>query len=246
MLRALNGALAETGEFMSNTTIKGMQPEERPREKFLAYGPKALTDAELLAIILRTGSREQHSVGLSSEILTKNNDSSIINIFDYELEDLTRIKGIGQVKAIQIKAIGELSLRIAQKSKRKSISFTSPDIVADYYMEQLRHKKKEEVVLLLLNSANELIKEIQLSVGTVNASIFSSREIFIEAIRYEAVNMIILHNHPSGSPNPSKNDIACTENLCSAAGLLGLGLIDHIIIGDRCFFSFRKEGILNA
>ena len=232
---------------MQKKTTKDLQPEYRPDEKFLTYGPGALSDAELLAIIIRTGSRDQHSVDLARQILTPEGDeyTSILNIFRYEYHDLLRIKGIGKVKAIQIKAVAELSLRIAQSQAKSRLVFDQPELVADYYMEQLRHQKQETVVLLLLNSACELVAEKTVSTGTVNASCVSPREIFIEALRYEAVNIILLHNHPSGNPSPSLADTQITEDIDNLGIMMGIHLLDHIIIGDRTYYSYKESGLLH-
>ena len=230
---------------MQNLRLKDLEPEYRPDEKFMKYGPKALSDAELLAIILRTGSREEHSVELARRILTNNCGSNIINIYNYDIAELYKIKGIGKVKAIQIMAVAELSLRISQQSIHTYLTFKDPDVIAEYYMEQLRHKKREVVILLLLDSACNLLKECEISSGTVNASIVSPREVLIEALRSDAVNFIILHNHPSGLPTPSAADEQLTKALYDAGKLVGISLLDHIIIGDRKYISFRKEGLIN-
>lgn len=232
---------------MQKLTIKDLLPEYRPDEKFLAFGPKALTDPELLAIILRTGSSEEHSVDLARRILTPSGDQhiSILNIFNVEYHELLKMKGVGKVKALQIKALAELSLRISQSKARNQLIFNHPETVARYYMEQLRHEKKEMVVLLLLDSACGLIKELLISVGTVNASVLSAREIFIAALKYEAVSFIVLHNHPSGSPNPSKADLHFTEMIINAGRLIGIMLADHIIIGDNKYFSFKESELIS-
>ena len=233
---------------MQNTTIKDLLPEYRPDEKFLAYGPKALSDAELLAIILRTGNTEEHSVDLARRILTPPGDQhiSILNIFNYEYHELLKMKGIGKVKALQIKALAELSLRISQSQARNQLVFNQPETVAGYYMEQLRHEKKEMVVLLLLDSACGLIKEITLSVGTVNHSLLSAREVFIAALKYEAVSFILLHNHPSGKVTPSEADLYYTQMIEKAGKLIGISLTDHIIIGDNEYFSFKEREFIHA
>ena len=233
---------------MHKLTTKNLQPEYRPDEKFMDYGPKSLTDAELLAIILRTGSSELNSVELARKILAPNGEKniSISNIFNYELCELTKIKGIGKVKAIQIKAIAELSLRISQSQLRPHLVFDDPEIVANYYMEQLRHERNEQVVLLMLNSACALIKEHIISVGTVNASLLSAREIFLIALKYDAVFIILLHNHPSGKPVPSNADIMFTDEIKKAGDLVGIKLLDHIIIGDNSYYSFKDKELIHG
>ena len=224
-----------------------MQPDYRPDEKFLTYGPGALTGAELLAIILRTGCRGQSSVSLTSDLLQNETTGceDLLNIYRLSLDELTRMRGIGRVKALQIKCVAELSKRISACRHADSLDFSKPQTIAEYYMEQLRHRNREVVVLLLLNGACRLIKDIILSEGTVNASLFSPREIFLEALKAEAVNVIILHNHPGGSSMPSRQDIVATERVLEAGRLLGITLLDHIIIGDMEFYSFRQKGLLH-
>lgn len=233
---------------MNNKRIKDLCVDNRPDEKFLRFGAKALTDAELLAIILRTGTSEEHSVELCERILDPGNfkDNSILNIYKLEFNDLVKIKGIGKVKALQIKSLAELSLRISKSRASFHLQFTDPDTIAAYYMEQLRHNKREEVVLLMLDSSGNLIDEIELFEGTVNAALFSPREIYIEALRREAVNIILLHNHPSGNPTPSESDIYATERIYRTGKLVGIGLLDHIIIGDKQYVSMKKEGYFNG
>lgn len=231
---------------MNKHTIFDLVPEQRPDEKFLAFGPEALTDAELLAIILRTGSLEESSVDLAERILHPENgeESTILTIFDYEIEDLKKIKGIGKVKALQIKAVIELSRRISMTRAGKTLSFSSPTSIADYYMELLRHCRQEKIILVLLDSACHKIKDLVLSIGTVNSSLYSPREVLIEALRYNAVSVILLHNHPSGNPNPSQDDIQATLKIQSACETVGLQLLDHIIIGDKDYYSFCEEDLL--
>lgn len=233
---------------MKKKTTKELDKKYRPDEKFLVYGPKVLTDAELLAIILRTGNKEERSVELSERILKSDIDSenNILNILNYEISDLIKIKGIGKVKALQIKSIAELSLRISKSSAKNRLSFQDPETIASYYMEQLRHKKREEVVLLMLNSAGNFMGDTVLFEGTVNASIFSPREIFLEALKRDAVGIILIHNHPSGSPVPSKADILGTKRVMEAGDMLGIALLDHIIIGDMTYTSFKEEGLLDG
>ncbi len=233
---------------MHRSTTKNLNPEYQPDEKFMNYGPKALSDAELLAIILRTGSAELNSVELAREILSPKGEKniSISNIFNYEICELLKIRGIGKVKAIQIKAIAELSLRIAQSRLRPHLVFNDPEIVAKYYMEQLRHERNEQVVLLMLNSACALIKEHIVSVGTVNASLLSAREIFLLSLKYDAVYIILLHNHPSGRPVPSDADIRFTDEIKRAGDLIGIKLLDHIIIGDNSYYSFKDKELIHG
>lgn len=227
------------------STMKETEKEQRPYEKCLAYGAETLTDAELLAVIIRTGSREHNSVELAELILKLNgNTSGILGIHHLTLQELMKIKGIGTVKAIQIKCIAELSRRIHKKQYCEKPDFSSPDLIADYYMEDLRHFEQEHLYLILLNTKHRLIGEIELSKGTVNSSVFSPREALIEALRMGAVLMVLMHNHPSGDPTPSAEDIRTTRLMEQAGKLIGISLIDHIIIGDNNYKSLRKAGYM--
>ena len=232
---------------MDTKKIQSRPVDYRPDEKFIEYGPEALTGAELLAIILRTGSSGMPSVELAENILLnrRENREDVLEILRVDFEDLVKIRGIGKVKALQIKAVAELSRRIATSSRRSSLSFNNPDTIADYYMESMRHLEREEVLLIMLDSSCGLIKDVVLTKGTVNASLFSPREIFIEALKYQAVNIILLHNHPSGNTVPSRADIDGTKNVYTMGQILGIHLLDHIIIGDRVYLSMNKEGLIN-
>ncbi len=231
---------------MQNISISQLQPEQRPDEKFLNFGAGALTDSELLAIILRTGTKEESCTVLADRILSRGEESakSLLNLFEYETEDLMKIKGIGKVKALKIRAVIELSKRIAMTSAAEKLSFNNPEAIAGYYMEQMRHSKKEQVLMLMLDSACHLIRDTVISLGTVNCALFSPREIFLEAVKNEAVNIILLHNHPSGDPTPSSNDKKATKRLKSAGDLIGIELLDHIIVGDRSYVSMKEEELL--
>ena len=231
----------------NNLTIKQMQKDYRPDEKFLSRGADALTSAELLAIILRTGARGEPSVEVARKLLYSETTGceEVHRILDLDLEELLKVKGVGTVKALQIKAVAELARRIALSSRGTNEVFDSPDTIAGFYMEEMRHLKKEVVVLMLLDSACSLIKDIRLSTGTVNISLFSAREIFMEALKYGAVNIVLLHNHPSGNCTPSAADINATRNIKNMGNQLGIPLLDHIIIGDKKYLSFKEEGFFN-
>ena len=160
------------------------------------------------------------------------------------LTQLQEIKGIGEVKAIQIKCIGELSRRIAKSASKSALRFQEPGTIADYYMEDMRHLEQETLVCMMLDTRNHLLGETELSRGTVNASLISPREIYLEAMSYHAVYIILVHNHPSGDPLPSEEDIRITRRVCQAGEILGISLLDHIIIGDLTYCSLRQEGMM--
>lgn len=226
-------------------TMKDIPLQERPVEKGLQYGVNSLTDSELLAIIIRTGSRGESSLELARRILyRKNNQGSLLTLKKFTLDELLQIRGIGKVKALQLLCIGELGRRISKEQAEAGLSFQTPETIARYYMEDLRHNTKEQLLLLLLNTKSRLLGERVISVGTVNTSLISPREIFIEAIKAEAVNIILLHNHPSGEPAPSREDVLVTKRILEAGEYIGIHLLDHIIIGDQKYVSLKESGII--
>ena len=200
-----------------------LKPEEMPYEKCMALGAESLTDAELLAILLRTG--------------TKNH-----SVLEYR-----QVEGIGHVKAVQLSVVGEIAHRIWQRAKRvKHTVFSRPELVAEYYMEDLRYLDHEVVRILYLDYQMQLLKDKLLSTGTCCRSAISSREIFIEALSIHAACFIMVHNHPSGDPAPSEEDIQFTRELEQAARLVGIRLIDHVIIGDHRYISFREQELISG
>lgn len=219
----------------SFTPIKNMPESERPYEKCQKYGVKSLSDAELLAVIIKSGTKNKRSIDLAMQILNIDGEDGLAGVCRLTFEDLTKIKGIGTVKALQILCTIELSRRIAKASLGERYVFDSAEAIAAYYMEDLRHLKQEHLILLMLDTKNQLIADSMITKGTVNAAMISPREIFIEAMKHEAVNIILVHNHPSGHPGPSQADIEITKNIASVGKLLGIHLLDHIIIGNRCY-----------
>lgn len=224
--------------------MKEIPEAERPYEKCEKLGAGRLTDVELLAVLLRTGTRGENAVSLARRILYNAGESGILGIHQFSMERLKKIKGIGRVKAIQISCISELAKRLAKASYSNTLCFSRPDTIARYYMEDLRHEKQEVMKLLMLNSKAKLIGEANVSKGTVNSSLITPRELFIEALQKDAVSIVLMHNHPSGDPTPSREDMLTTKRIQDAGALIGIELLDHIIIGNNCYISFREEGIL--
>lgn len=220
--------------------------DEMPYERFLSCGASSLTNAELLAIILRTGTREKNATQLSREILGfyQEGASDLSALHRLTLEDLKGIPGIGEVKAVKILSLAEISRRLVRERAASRLVFSSPSAVADYYMEQLRHLETETAVLVMLDNRMALLREEILSLGTVNCTLLSPREIFLRALRWGAVNIMLLHNHPSGDPAPSGIDIEITERIYKAGQILGIQLIDHLIIGDLRYTSLREWGCI--
>ena len=206
-------------------TMKSLSESERPYEKCEQFGASHLTDTELLAVLLRTGSHGENALDLSKERLKK-------------------IRGIGRVKSIQILCISELAKRLAKAEACEMLQFTCPSSIARYYMEDMRHEKQEIMKLLMLNSKSRLIGETDISKGTVNAALITPRELFIEALQKNAVSIILLHNHPSGDPTPSREDMLLTERIRQAGELIGIELLDHIVMGDNCYISFSEQELL--
>jgi len=229
-----------------NKCIKSLSTENRPYEKCLSQGPASLSDAELLAVIIRTGTKGVNSVDLAERVLDlSNSKKGLPGICHLTLQELLELPGIGQVKAIQILCIGELSKRIATYQAKDRLSFQSPKSIANYYMEQLRHEEQEQMICMFLDTKNHLIGEKLISLGTVNSSVVSPREIYLTALNYHAVNIILIHNHPSGDPNPSQSDITTTERIQIAGEILGIHLLDHIIVGDQKYVSLKEMNILS-
>ena len=224
-------------------TAKNLPVSEQPYEKCLKSGAASLSDAELLAVIIRCGTNGSSSTEVAKHVLSKRT-GNLLGLYQMSLKELQEVPGIGKVKAIQLKCIAELSKRIAQTGRQQAIVMQNAFSVADYYMEQLRHQEQEIMICMMLDNQNHLLNDTILSKGTVNATLITPREVYLEALRYHAVSLILVHNHPGGNPVPSQCDREVTERIFRAGEMLGIGLLDHIIIGDHRYVSFREEGIL--
>jgi DNA repair protein RadC len=226
--------------------MKDIPVSERPYEKLEKFGTEALTNAELLAVVIRTGNKDETSVALAQRILAQNEgDGGIAFLNDLSLEELRTIKGIGKVKALQIKAVMELSKRVSSAfiiNNRMTIK--SPDEVSRLLMEEMRYLKKEVFKIILLNTKNHIIKHINVSVGSLNSSIVHPREVFNEAVKASCSGILLVHNHPSGDPEPSQEDIETTNRLVSAGNILGIKVLDHVVIGDGRYISFKEKGLM--
>ncbi len=224
-------------------TMKNLPESERPYEKFLAQGVESLSDAELLAIILKTGTTKESSLDIARNLL-QGNHNNLLNLYDLSYHDLLTFSGIGQVKAIQLKAVAELSKRIAKTNSGYTLQMDTPSSIAAYYMEQLRHFKEEFLVCAFFDSKCNFLGDATISKGSVNYAYVSPRDIFLQALDYKAVFIVMLHNHPSGDPFPSEEDLQITYRIGKGAQLLELQLADHIIIGDNTYYSFKEHGKL--
>lgn len=216
-----------------------------PYEIVMDKGAEALTDAQLLAAVLRTGTSGMNATELSGRILDSCKvKKGLPGLFGLTIQELVRIKGVGRVKAVQICCVRELGRRIAKSTFKERLDFSRPETIADYYMRDLMHLENEKVIGAFLDSKCALIEDKVLSVGNVNSSVLTPRDVLIEAIRYRAVSFVLLHNHPSGDPTPSTMDILVTDKIKKAADLVGVSLLDHIIIGNNIYKSFREEKLL--
>lgn len=229
---------------METLTIKEIPLCERPYEKLEKYGAAVLSDAELIAIVIKSGTVNERSTDIAMRILSSH-ESGILGLYHRTMEELQQIKGIGRVKAIQLKAIAEISKRMAKATHKEKVNIHSPSSVAALYMEEMRHLKREHMLVVLLDTKYNVIDDYTLSIGTVNASLIHPREVFIYALSKEAVNIILIHNHPSGNPSPSQEDVQVTERVRQAGEILGIDLLDHIVIGDGTYISMKEQGYLS-
>lgn len=217
-----------------------------PYEKFDKYGVEALSDTDLFAVILRTGSKDSNVLDTAYSLmnLSKVKQYGLPGLLRLTKEELLTIPGIGKVKAAQLMCIAEICRRIRVYSREKSRLFSNAKDVSDYYMESMRNLLRERVVAVFLDSKSRLICDEIISIGTVNLSVLCPRELFSSALKNSAVSVILLHNHPSGDPAPSKEDRDITLRLKEASKILEIPITDHIIIGDNRYFSFRESGLL--
>ena len=216
---------------------------ERPREKLIFYGKESLSNSELLAILLRTGTKEKSSLTLAQEILSLD-PNGILFFQDCTTEELSKIKGMGLAKSCQILAAVELGKRIATFPRKDRVQVANPDDISQLFMEKMRYYKKEYFQVVLINAKGEIMEETAVSVGDLCSTVVHPREVFHSAIKRSAASVIFVHNHPSGNAEPSKQDIETTERLVEAAEILGIKVLDHIIIGDGTYVSFKNIGLM--
>lgn len=225
-----------------NYTLRDVPNKERPRERMMQYGAQALSNAELLAILLRTGTYQESAVHLAQRLL--NQSGNLRSLTDMSMEQITKIKGIGQAKALQIQAGIELGRRMARSALDEKVTIRSPQDAASLLMEDLRYLQKEHFVCLFLNTKNHVIGQETLSMGSLNASIVHPREVFRAAIKRSSASIVCAHNHPSGDPTPSPEDIQLTTRLVDAGNLIGIEVLDHIVVGDQSFVSLKELGLM--
>ncbi|MBU8565686.1 DNA repair protein RadC [Virgibacillus pantothenticus] len=222
--------------------IKDVPKDDRPRERLLKNGPAHVSNAELLAIILGSGTREESVISLANRLLMHFEGLKLLN--DATIEELTAIKGIGTAKGVLILAAMELGKRMNGFQPEERYVIRSPEDGADYVMEELRSLNQEHFVALFLNTKNQIIHRQTIFIGSLNASIVHPREVYREAVKRSAASVIVAHNHPSGDPTPSQEDIHVTRRLVESGKMIGIELIDHLIIGNRNYVSLKEKGYL--
>ena len=228
---------------VKNYTIKEMPLSERPREKLYDYGASSLSNAELLTILIRTGSSDESAIDLANKVL-RLDESGFSHLSKVTLEELTKIKGIGKCKAAQILAAVEIAKRLNQWGSHDKIKVDSPLVLVNLLMDKMKYLEQEHFNIALLDTKNQILSIDNISIGTLNASIVHPRDVFKIAIRKNANSMILIHNHPSGDPSPSKEDIKVTERLSEVGEITGIKVLDHIIIGNNRYTSFREKNII--
>lgn len=214
-----------------------------PDVKAQKTGLESLTDSELVALVIRSGTRDRTALEVASELLCTGG-RQLINLFDMSVLDMLEIEGIGRVKALQLKAVCELSIRLAGSVRKKLLTVDKPSTVADFFMERMRHEQQEILCVALFNIKGQYIDDSVISRGTADFAVLNPREIFSYAVRHRAGFVIMLHNHPSGIPDPSKDDNEVTKRIADCGRLLDIPLLDHIIIGDNVYYSYREHGLL--
>lgn len=225
--------------------MKELPISERPYEKLEIYGPEMLSNAELLAIIIKTGTKEENSITVAQRVLNlkgKEQKQNLRFLCDISIEEFMKIKGIGKVKAIQLKAIGELAKRISKPINDKKIKIKNTKDVANLMMPEMRYEKREIVKAIILNSKNIVMRIINVSLGGTNFACIDPKEVLAEAVRMQSPKIILVHNHPSGDSTPSKEDYRITDRIYESADIMGIQLLDHVVIGDGTYQSILMGG----
>lgn len=227
-----------------STKMKELPLSERPYEKLEMYGAKVLSNSELIAIIIKTGTKNETSINLAQKILkiksgTSANDLRFMQ--ELSIQELMQIKGIGKVKAIQLIAVCELARRMSRPINNLNVKIKTSQDVANILMDEMKYEKREIAKLIILNTKNIVLKILDISLGGTNFAVIEPKEILLEPIKMQAPKIILVHNHPSGDPTPSKSDYIVTDRIYECASLMGIELLDHIIIGDNKYQSIFSE-----
>ncbi|MGM9923786.1 MAG: DNA repair protein RadC [Bacillus sp. (in: firmicutes)] len=222
--------------------IRDFPSSERPRERFLREGPKSLSNQELIALLLRTGTKSESVIQLAERLISHFDGLRLLQ--DASIEEMTSIKGIGEAKAIQLSAAVEVGRRINNLCYADRYVIRSPEDCANYCMDDMRFLSQEHFVCLYLNTKNQVLHKQTVFIGSLNASIVHPREVFKEAFRRSAASIICIHNHPSGDPTPSREDIEVTKRLVECGKIIGIDILDHLIIGEKKYISLKEKGYL--
>ncbi|MBM7584844.1 DNA repair protein RadC [Bacillus pakistanensis] len=222
--------------------IRDYPNDERPRERMIQSGAKSLSNQELLAILLRTGTKSESVIQLSNRLLQTFEGLRLLK--DASIEEITAIHGIGLAKAIQLMAAVEIGRRISNLTYDDRFSIRSPEDGANFVMNDMRFLSQEHFVCLFLNTKNQVLHKKTIFIGSLNASIVHPREVFKEAFRRSAASIICIHNHPSGDPTPSREDIEVTKRLVECGKIIGIDILDHLIIGEKKYVSLKEKGYL--
>ncbi|SHH94290.1 RadC family protein [Clostridium grantii] len=214
---------------------------ERPREKLIRYGAGELSNSELLAVVLRCGTKSENIINLCNRLLKET--GGLNGLLDFSVKEFMEINGIGEAKAAQLLSIAELSKRFKSFKSGETIKIKSPKDAVDFLMEEMRYLREEHLKVIMLNTKNIVISVKDVSIGSLNSSIVHPREVFLDAIKKSSASIIICHNHPSGDPSPSKEDIEITKRLIECGKLLGIEILDHLIIGNGIYISLKEKGI---
>ena len=225
---------------MDSMLLKDFPNDERPRERFVKQGAASLANHELIALLIQTGSKNESVLTLANKLLVHFDGLRLLK--DASLDELKSIKGIGTAKAIQLLAAVELGRRVSNLEYRDRYCIRSPEDAAKYMMNEMRFLTQEHFVCLYLNTKNQVMHKQNVFIGSLNASIVHPREVFKEAFRRSAASIICLHNHPSGDPSPSREDIEVTKRLVECGKIIGIEMLDHIIIGENKFVSLKEKG----
>lgn len=224
--------------------VRDLPKEDRPREKLIDRGAAALSDTELLAILLRTGTSSVSVLHLAEEVLAKYRDKGLVAIMNMSPQEIATVHGVGLAKAATIVAAVELGRRLSTRAAQKTEKIEGPEDAARYMMPMLRYEQKEHFLVMLLDVRNRVIATSTISVGGLTSSIAHPREVFREAIRHSAAALILVHNHPSGDPSPSREDIQLTRQMMKAGDVMGIPVLDHIILANDDFLSIKEANCL--
>lgn len=228
---------------MIHPSIKELPAENRPYEKFERFGASALSDAELLAILIRSGTKQLSALEIAQNVIEEGGNS-LAALGTLDVKELQKIPGIGKVKAVQLKCVLELAGRVSKAKKFSGVHLNSPESIADYFMDALSHLEQEHIVVAMFDSALMLVRDETVAVGSVNAAYITPREIYRRALAADAVSIVLLHNHPSGDPTPSAEDVTFTKKVTAAGKLIGIPLMDHIVIGNGTYVSMRLDKLI--